>query len=578
MRLRYLRALLLLLVVAGLAPAAPKGNRSFETAVTRLETTIEPTTAARGQTVTWKLTLDLAPGWYTYPLRQADPEAELYVNSIKFLAAPGVVPVGEFVDPPHKSKAEPILKVKDLRYLPDKAVWERPLVIRPDATPGKVEVKAEVTLQVCDKLGCLLPETRTLTVPLTISDAPPVAVDPKFQAALSSPTEGPKDKGTPAAAPPPNALPSADPTSGLWGFVLAGVFWGAVSLLTPCVFPMIPITVSFFLKQSEKEHHRPITMASVYSGTIVTVLTIGGLLLIPILQPFSQHWATNFGLGILFLFFALSLFGMYEIQLPTGLANFTSAQQGRGGLVGTMFMALTFTIISFTCVAPFYGSFIALASAEQSASGWLKLLLGALAFSITFAAPFFVLALFPSLLRTLPKSGSWMNTIKVVMGFFEVAAALKFLRAGELNLLAKADFLTYDLVLGMYVALTLLCGLYLLGFFRLPHDDPLDHLGVPRLIFSLLFLSLGFYLIPGLFKHDNGEQQRPRGTVFAWLDSFLLPDEAEEAGGPQSNAVRTVRGGAKSGSRFAWIGNLEKGLQEARDKRRLVFVDFTGLT
>src|SRR5207249_8157756 len=146
-------------------------------------------------------------------------------------------------------------------------------------------------------------------------------------------------------------------------------------------------------------------------------------------------------------------------------------------------------------VAPVYGSFIALAASAQSVAAWLKLFLGALTYSATFASPFFVLALFPSMLRTLPKSGSWMNTVKVTMGFLEVAAGLKFLRAAELRYFAGAQFLTYDLVLGMYIAISLLCGLYLLNVYRLPHDhEPIEQLSVPRLLFSLLFLSLGLYL------------------------------------------------------------------------------------
>jgi thiol:disulfide interchange protein DsbD len=336
---------------------------------------------------------------------------------------------------------------------------------------------------------------------------------------------------------------------------------------------MIPITVSFFIKQSEKQHHSPLTLAGVYSATIIVVLTGSGIALIRVLQPLSQHWVTQGFLGILFLVFALSLFGWFDITLPSWLANMTSAQEGRGGLAGTMFMALTFTIISFTCVAPFYGGFISVAASAQSAADYTRLFLGALAFSVAFASPFFFLALFPNLLRSMPKSGSWMNTIKVVMGFLELAAALKFLRGAELVLFAGASFFTYDLVLGAYVAIAVLCGLYLLNLYRLPHDhDPPEHLGVPRLMFSVAFLSLGLYLLPGLFKTANGESQRPNGTVFNWLDSFLLPDAEPQA---------TARGGPERGStgdRLVWSGNLEKGLQDALDKRRLVFIDFTGLS
>jgi thiol:disulfide interchange protein DsbD len=192
--------------------------------------------------------------------------------------------------------------------------------------------------------------------------------------------------------------------------------------------------------------------------------------------------------------------------------------------------------------------------------------LGGLAFAITFASPFFFLAIFPSLLKKMPKSGNWLNNVKVIMGFLELAAALKFLRAGELVLLPTPTFFTFDLVLGIWVALCLLCGLYLLNVYRLPHDTPVEHLTVPRLMFAAIFLSLGFYLLPALFKHDaEGTPQRPNGAVYAWIDSFLLPDPQEGKG------------------ELEWGGSLREALVEARKtpaggKRPLVFIDFTGKT
>src|SRR5437588_6895813 len=189
----------------------------------------------------------------------------------------------------------------------------------------------------------------------------------------------------------PKELLSGGGETVLLAFLLAGVFWGAVSLVTPCVFPMIPITVSFFLKQSEKEHHRPVTMALVYCGTIVCVLTIAAVALLSFFRYLSINPWMNFALGGLFVFFALSLFGMYEIELPSGLARFTSQREGEGGLVGTVFMALTFTIISFACVAPFLGGFGGTAGTVQRP--WWHTVLGGLAFSVRFAAPFFFPAL-----------------------------------------------------------------------------------------------------------------------------------------------------------------------------------------
>jgi thiol:disulfide interchange protein DsbD len=356
-------------------------------------------------------------------------------------------------------------------------------------------------------------------------------------------------------------------------FIGFAVLAGAISLFTPCVFPMIPITVSIFLKQSEKQQISPLKMALIYSGTIVVVLTIGGLLLMTSLQEISQHWATNLVLGVLFIVFALSLFGMYEITLPSFLINLSSKGQNRGGVIGTVFMALTFTLVSFTCVAPFYGGFAATVASAQSVGVYIKLFFAALAYSVTFALPFFVLALFPGLLRTLPKSGGWMNTIKVVMGFLELAAAFGFLRGAELVLTnAQAKILTFDVVLGIYVALALTCGLYLLNLFRLPHDyEPQTMLSVPRLLFALAFIALGLYLVPGLFKQPNGTAQRPKGVVFEWIQSFLLADPA-----PPPETANASNG--PSSRELGWLGNLQDGLEQAKAEKKRVFIDFTGVT
>jgi thiol:disulfide interchange protein DsbD len=566
----------------------PTKNKKFKEVVPSASVTIEPSKAKRGQTVRWTLTLNVAPKWYTYPTRQSASEAASSVTTFSFPPPGDIVFVGQLQEPPPHTKSVEGLSganPTDVQILDGQVVFKRPVVVNPKAEPGEKQIKVTVEVIVCNEKGvCLLPTKLDFVAPLTVTDDPPLTVEAQYKkdvpeaigAIPASPNgparhnESPKPNNQVDPTPPPPTTSSSPSQSdgGLIGFVLSGILWGAISLLTPCVFPMIPITVSFFLKQSEKEHHRPFAMALVYSLTIVTVLTIGAVLLLGFFQAASQHWATNLVLGGLFVFFALSLFGMYEITLPSGLANFTSTQQGRGGFIGTVFMALTFSIISFSCVAPFMGGFAALVpsfgnvtamfqAGEVAKLGQLfgKLLLGALAFSITFASPFFFLALFPSLLRKMPKSGSWMNTVKVVMGFLELAAAVKFLRATELLAFGQAQLLTYDLGLGMYVALSLACGLYLLGVFRLPHDEPPEHLGVPRMVVSILFLSLAFYLTPALFKINADQKQRPNGSVFAWLDSFLLPDLSERR-----------------------LGSLAEGLKEAEDKRKLVFIDFTGLS
>ncbi len=565
-------------------------------------------------------------GYHTYPLTRQFKQAtgnsaalQIEENdAFKILWPPTETP-----------QPEPVMEPGAGAYLEHRQpfTWTQDLYISPDAKPQTEKLRFTIDhFQVCNDNGCYGPDPYQFEVPFTILDAPVVPPPSDLEQKLQFTPPRPetlnfqgkdltvvsllpamKPGAAPPGAPPvraddnPKAVQPAPaaPTGpvtiirkgglggpvssgdGLWdllGFMWQGVLWGAVSLLTPCVFPMIPITVSFFLKQSEKSSkpalaagpvrrsHSPVLLAAIYSSTIAVVLTVAGVLLLRLVQPVSQHWATNLVLGGLFVFFALSLFGMYDIMLPSWLGRLTAGGEGRGGLLGVVFMALTFTIISFACVAPFYGGFIALTASASSATDWIKLALGALAFSVTFALPFFVLALFPSLLKALPKSGSWMNTVKVVMGFLELAAAFKFLRAAEINYSAQSQFLTYDLVLGVYIALSVACGLYLLGVYRLPHDHgAAESLSVPRLLFSIAFLGLALYLLPGLFKTpvENRElqrvqerQDRPDGTVFAWLDAFLLPEKSE----------------------LAWVGDLQKGLQKAKAENKLVFLDFTAET
>ncbi len=590
-----------------------------------------PKEFGRGEVI--RLVIQGAPheGFHTYPLTRQIKQAsgnstalEIVDNgALKILGPPSATP------PPAPANflGEVVLE----QSVP--FVWTQDLYVRPDAAVGANHLHFTLKVQVCNDGGCHYGD-HEFEIPFAIIDSPvvppPADLDKRLQFTPPPPEmlnfQG-KDYSVvplaaeklvaPPAPPPPAAVQpdrapgvaadnarnsghaakdaptgpvqiirkdgartTAPPPGGLWDllfFMWQGIVFGAVSLLTPCVFPMIPITVSYFLKQAEKSGkpspgtdaprrtHSPLLMAAVYSSTIAVVLTVAGVLLLRLVQPFSQHWATNLVLGGLFVFFALSLFGMYDIVLPSGLGRLTAAGEGRGGLVGVVFMALTFTVISFACVAPFYGGFIALTASAASAADWIKLVLGALAFSVTFALPFFVLALFPSLLKALPKSGSWLNTVKVVMGFLELAAAFKFLRAAEINYFTVSQFLTYDLVLGIYIALAVACGLYLLGVYRLPHDHGApESLSVPRLLFSIAFLGLALYLTPALFKTAvaNPQQRvverqvRPDGTVFAWLNAFLLPEKSD----------------------LPWVGDLRKGLQTAKAEDKLVFLDFTAQT
>jgi thiol:disulfide interchange protein len=512
---------------------------------------VDSPAARRGGTVTVKVTLTPRQGFHTYPPEQppqASDKARRMVTKIEPTETDQFVAVGVAAGPPAKLKQDKELHLNYAVYY-EPAVLEQKIRVKPSLAPGQQQLKIKVLSQVCDKSRCW-PVAETLTVPVTITDEPPLEEEPKI-------AEAPTDTSN----------------EDLLTFMLAGAGIGFITLLTPCVFPMIPITVSYFLKQSEQEHHSPLAMASVYAATIVAVLTIAAVTLLKSFQELIQMSGTNFVLGGLFIFFALSLFGLYEIRLPSSLAQYTSAQEGKGGYVGTIFMAFTFTIISFSCVAPFLGGFAGTATQQRP---FLHTVLGGLSFSITFAAPFFLLALFPGLLKKMPKSGNWLNSVKVVMGFIELAAALKFLRAGELRIMAgePTAIFTFDLVLSAWVAMCVACGLYLFNLFRVSHDTPEEEVGVIRLLFGVLFLSLAVYMAPALLKAPNGKNQRMQGSVYSWINSFLLPEPGRKG---ETNGVPTGTPGNPSPSNeLVWSENLDATLKAARERKELVFIDFTG--
>jgi thiol:disulfide interchange protein DsbD len=265
----------------------------------------------------------------------------------------------------------------------------------------------------------------------------------------------------------------------------------------------------------------------------------------------------NIVIAAIFLFFAFNLFGAYEIQIPTGvltkLDNLTRSKEGEGsGIAGALLMGLTFTLTSFTCTSPFVGTILVSASQGE----WQMPLVGMLAFSTVFALPFFVLALAPQLVSQLPRAGGWMNSVKVAMGFLEVAAAMKFL--SNVDLIWKWGIFTRSFVLAIWIAIGIILAIYLLGKFQLPHDSKPERIGSFRLMSAILSLAVSFYLLTGLFGAKLGE-----------LESFLPPDLENNS----SKAFGTNR------DELSWITNdYEAALAKAKAENKRVFVDFTGYT
>ena len=572
---------------------------------------VEPAEAKPGQVVVVKLSVIPKPDAYTYPANPVVPQSAK--SDIGLPKNPHLIFVEEVKDPElgRKEKPDPLDPSQTILYYPHPATvtWELKAVVAPNAPPGPKAVPLKGTqFQACNDAGCFPsdfanPPVATFTVKPGPAEKVPAAYEKIVSEAISTTVTPPAPKETPSTKLP--AGPTRDKSAaeshggivqkppvpadqyksqldalsakidrtpvviqgGLAGLLLAAIFWGFVSLVTPCVFPMIPITVSLFMKQSNQSAGGTVKLALVYCLTIILVLGSSAVFLLSVFRELSVDPYMNIFLGLLFVFFALSLFGMYDIALPGFLLRFTERRRVAGGMIGTVFGALAFSIVSFTCVAPFLGGFAGMASSGQYSSG--ELVLAGVAFATAFAAPFFVLALFPSLLKKLPKSGGWLDSVKVVMGFLELAAAFKFFRTAELRLLDRPEYFTYDLSLGAWVAIAVAAGLYLLNVYRLPHDEEKSNVGVVRMLLGVTFLGLAVYLTPALFKFGSGQPQRPGGAVYAWIDAFLLP-EPVEAGGEE----------------LPWSADLTGAVEQiAKAKQRgdvpakpLIFVDFTGVT
>ena len=332
---------------------------------------------------------------------------------------------------------------------------------------------------------------------------------------------------------------------GLFSFILFALGMGFLALLTPCVFPMIPITVSYFTKEGEKENNSPIFSASLYALGIVFIFTTLGLLLSFTLGASgagdlaANPWINIF-IASLFIYLAFSLFGYYEIQTPSFIRQFSINQESRGGVIGILFMSLTFTLTSFTCTVAFVGAL--LATASQGAVFWP--IIGMLSFSLAFASPFFLLALFPQYLSKLPKSGGWLNSVKVIMGFLEIAAAFKFI--SNVDLVWNWGIFDRNMVLFIWALIFILMGLYLLGLIKMPFDSPIKKWSFIRISFCLIFLLIGVYLSTGLFNNNK---------VHGLVESYLPPDKQEK-----------------------WIENLDEGYILAKELNKPIFIDFTGYT
>jgi thiol:disulfide interchange protein DsbD len=350
---------------------------------------------------------------------------------------------------------------------------------------------------------------------------------------------------------------------GLLAYLLFAMGAGALALLTPCVFPMVPITVSFFTKRAEKNPGKGLRDSLIYGlGIILTFTALGFILAILFGAAGIQNFATNpwlnLAIALLFIIFSLNLFGAFEFQLPTSWLNALNVKSQGGGILSVLLMGLTFSLTSFTCTVPFVG--VALVSA--AGGDWFYPIVGMLGFSFVFALPFFFLALFPSAISKMPRSGAWMNNIKVVMGFLEIAAAIKFI--SNADLVWALGIMPRELFLGIWIGVGILITLYILGVFRLPHDAPVENVGTMRILFAIFFMSISFYLMSGLFGKKLGE-----------LDAFLPPPDYEQIINASTTSVTFQ---PNQTTNEEWLQDYNKALQLAKETGKNIFIDFSGFT
>ena len=388
-----------------------------------------------------------------------------------------------------------------------------------------------------------------------------------------------KDEG---GAVPQEGRDAAKRNKGLWGLIIEAILWGFAMLLTPCVFPMVPMTISYFMKQSGNAAEGRFK-AFMYGLFIILLYTVpisiiigltwligGNAVTADIFNWLATHWLPNILFFVIFMIFAASFFGAFEIELPTSLANKSDAKSSSKGLGGIFFMALTLVLVSFSCTGPIVGTVLI-----KSTSGefWTPMVT-MLAFSVAFALPFTILALFPSLLKKL-KSGSWLNSVKVVLGFIEVALGFKFLSVADQTY--HWGILDREVYLAIWIVVFSLLGLYLLGKIRFKNDSPVEHLSVTRLALAITVFSFVVYMVPGMWgaplKALSGYLPPIETQDFVVWSNASAPGGNAEAAAPASYADRY---NLRMPMGFTGYFTLEEGLEAAKDQGKPVFVDITG--
>lgn len=357
----------------------------------------------------------------------------------------------------------------------------------------------------------------------------------------------------------------------LWTFIF-GFIGGLLALLTPCVFPMLPITISFFTKDTKRKGW---VNGLIYGASIIVIYVLIGLLITIFIGPealnrLSTNWIANTLFFVIFIAFAFSFFGFYEITLPSSWSTGSDRLADKGGLIGIFFMAFTLALVSFSCTGPIIGTAIVQAATKGEYMGPFLVMLG---FSSALALPFGLFAAFPAWLNTLPKSGSWMNSVKVVLGFLELALAFKFLSVADMT--NGWGILKYELFMGIWIAVFAAMGLYLFGFIKFPHDSPLKKLSITRMSFGALSVLLVFYLSTGFRINEKTGDYNALGLMSglappAHYNFFIKPQDVD------ASIKSKYPSFSKCANNINCFKDYFEGISYAKEVNKPVMLDFTG--
>jgi thiol:disulfide interchange protein DsbD len=469
--------------------------------------------------ISWKFTLEkiddrfanivataqLKEGWHVFSVTH-DPEKADFTGiptSFIFSKSPNFRPVGKLMDGLTAKKHEDELGLSI--YFEKKAVFKHKVEVLTDKA---FDLIFEYAFQICDENGCIFPPDQEAKIKVSgfkPAAAPsgdmPVAAEDTATVAKDTTQNGASTEGTLKVEEEvfPSEGNKEQPAINLWLIFFTGFAWGFAALFTPCVFPMIPMTVTFFTKQSGSRR-KAILNALFYGASIVLIYVSAGVLVSLLtgsaatVYEISTSATLNLIFFAIFIIFAFSFLGAFEIRMPSSWVNKADAKADKGGLIGVFFMAFTLVLVSFSCTGPVIGT--ALVQAISSGSVLApSIVMGG--FALGLALPFTMFAIFPSGLNSLPQSGGWLNSVKVVFGLLEIAMSLKFL--SMVDLAYHWDFLTREIFVAVWIAVFAIMGFYLLGKIRFSHDSPVESISVTRFMFALSSLVFAIYLLPGMW-------------------------------------------------------------------------------